>query len=506
MNMEIQGKKLISNTFYFFLDFVVGTLLGLIFWYMAGKTLVPADLGKLSTSLNLAYVLSAVSLLGMNYAVWKLIPEYIETKKEKKVISLVRFSLEVTLITNLIILAVFFAFPDYLSTVLKVDISSIQITGLIVFFLSFSWQFGFILWGLQDIKKLFLTDFMSQIPRILIPAVLIFLNIRLIGLFLGFLAGVSVATISRIFSTQFIGAGEKINKREVFFSYGIPAAISTAASIFFLNGQYVLLTILKNTEITGRFTIAMTLTSFLYLIPNVLTSALLPISSQLSVKQKQKENLARFIELIFRYSLFFTLPIAIFFLFFPEQIILVFSRTEYLSASPLFPLLSFSSLIYGLGYNFLQNLYAVGKPKLNRNIYIFTSILFLFLSIPLISAFSDQGLALSYLLSSSFLFVSSYYSIRKFLKVKIPLGNIIKLIPALFFMFLFIYLTKFYFSGLFYSIVFSLLSLVIYSLMLIPFRFYIKEDWMVLNFLSNKSPIFRNQFKRIFEFLKRFVK
>ena len=141
-----------------------------------------------------------------------------------------------------------------------------------------------------------------------------------------------------------------------------------------------------------------------------------------------------------------------------------------------------------------------------RNIYIFTSILFLFLSIPLISAFSDQGLALSYLLSSSFLFVSSYYSIRKFLKVKIPLGNIIKLIPALFFMFLFIYLTKFYFSGLFYSIVFSLLSLVIYSLMLIPFRFYIKEDWMVLNFLSNKSPIFRNQFKRIFEFLKRFVK
>ena len=499
-------EKLISNTFYFFADFVAGTLMGLIFWYIAAKSLIPDDLGKLSTSLNLAYVVSSISLLGMNYTVWKLIPEYKALKKEKKVISLVRFSSEMILISNILILLIFVSFPTYLSSVLKIDISTVVMTGIIIFALSFSWFLGFIMWGLQDIRKLFLSDLLGQIPRILISALLVLFNIKVFGLLIGFLVGMTVTIIPRLFIIPFRGESINIDKKKVFFKYGIPATISTGASVFFLNGQYVLLTILKNTNITGLFTIAMTLTSFLYLIPNVLTSALLPISSQLSVDKKNKENLATSIALIFRYSLFLSLPIIIFFVSFPGQIILTFSRSEDLPASELFPLLSFSSIIYGLGSNFLQNLYAIGKPKINRDIFIVTSLILLLLSIPLVAIFSAQGLALSYLISSSFLFVSSFYFIKKFLNVKIPVKNISKLIPAILLAFSFIYWTTSFFSGLLFDIVISIITLIIYLIILIPFRFYTQEDLKVMEFFSTKSPILRKEIKDIYEFLRRFVK
>jgi O-antigen/teichoic acid export membrane protein len=75
---------LISNTIYFFLDWFVLTLAGFLYWFIAGKTLLPEEYGIISTSTNLAIVLSGMSLLGLGAAYGNLYLSILQKNREEK--------------------------------------------------------------------------------------------------------------------------------------------------------------------------------------------------------------------------------------------------------------------------------------------------------------------------------------------------------------------------------------------------------------------------------------
>ncbi|MEM5832392.1 MAG: hypothetical protein QXT38_03740 [Candidatus Aenigmatarchaeota archaeon] len=64
------SEKLISNSIYLFVDWLIATSMSFLYWLIAGKTLLPEEYGIVSTTTNLAIVLSNASLLGLNTAVW----------------------------------------------------------------------------------------------------------------------------------------------------------------------------------------------------------------------------------------------------------------------------------------------------------------------------------------------------------------------------------------------------------------------------------------------------
>jgi O-antigen/teichoic acid export membrane protein len=499
------SKKLISNAVYLFADWFVLTLMSFVYWLIAGKTLLPQEYGVVSTSVNLATLLSGISLLGLNSAVWKLIPEYLARKQKGKVNSLIRFSLKATILSSLAFLFVLILLYPFLSSILKVSQTVIFLAAITLFILSLSSQLGMIIYGFQDMKKIFLTDFCGQIAKVSISAILIFSGFSYFGPLLGFLFGTLVLSLLRFSPISFKGKTGKINKKEIFFNYALPAFIASLAWIIFVNGQYVLLTILKNPEVTGIFTIAMLLTSPIIVMPQVLTQALLPIISQLSIDHNSKAKQSYLIQLVFRYSLFISLPAALFLIIFSKQVILIVSRAEYLPASQLFPILAFASIIYGLGNVFLSNLYAIGETKLNRNIVILTTVTFFLIAVPLIKHYSAFGLSIAYFFAVTTLSLLSFFFMKKFLKITLPWKNLWKIVIASSISFSFLYFAVSLTSGLLIGIIFAIIAGIIYLAVLIPLRFYSKEDVETLEFISAKLPLFKKQISFLIKFLSRYT-
>jgi len=500
------GKRLLSNTFYLFLDWFVLTLMGFVYWFIIGKTLLPEEYGIISTSTNLAILLSVISLFGFNFVLFKIIPEYLSKKQRKKITTLIRFSLKLSFLFNLIFALSLILFSGVIAPILKLPTQVIWFTTLIMIVFTTSSLLASVIGGFQEMKKLFTSDFLGQIMRIIISLSLIILGFRYYGPLIGFLICFLLAALIRFkFSYQhFQHTAVQIDKRKIIFNYALPAFVMSLSLVVFNNGQYVLLTIIQNTAITGIFTLAMVATSIIASFPGILSQALFPILSYLSTNKNSRKQQSYLTQLVFRYALFISIPIAAFLIIFSKTAILLFSRPEYLSASNLFPILVLGSLIYGLGNTFLTNLYAIGKTKINRNIMIATTAIFFMLSLPLTSYFSGFGMALSYTLAAVCLFILSYLNNRKYLKIHLPLTTIIKLIIAIIISFSFLKITTQYTTRLFIEILLAIIAGLIYLVVLLPMKFYTKEDVKILTIIAGKLTFLKNQILAIANFLSKF--
>lgn len=141
------GRKLVSNSAYLFIGWFVATIMGFVYWLIAGKLLLPAEYGIVSTAFNLAMIVSGISIIGLGPAVWKLIPEYLVKNRMGKIISLIRFSFKIVLISNLIVLLIFFVFTDFISSITNIPFTAVILTGIMIFLISFSTQSGMIMYG-----------------------------------------------------------------------------------------------------------------------------------------------------------------------------------------------------------------------------------------------------------------------------------------------------------------------------------------------------------------------
>lgn len=511
------SKKLISNTVYLFLDWFVLTIMGFFYWLIAAKLLLPYDYGVISTTINLTGVVVGVGALGLGTAAAKLIPEYSAKKQERKVSYIIKFSSKVVISVSSLLALGFLLFSPALAVIFKIPPDAVIMAGLLIFVFALSQQFGTIIYGFQRMKRFLFTDTAGQITKVVIAATLILLSFKYMGALIGILFGFLVIAILRFFSISFKGEVEKVSTKEIFYGYAIPAFVGTVAWIFFLQGQYVLLTALTaRPEVTGIFTVAMLLAGVLATFPYILNQALFPLISQLSANRGTEESQKYLINSVVRYGVFITLPLAVFLILFSEQIIEIFAREEYLqpiedgfivpiTATNLLPVLAVGSLLLAFAQIFNSTLYAIGKTKVSRNNIIATTAIFFTFVIPLILLFSAFGLAIAYVTSTLTFFLLTFFYLRKFLKLTLPLGSIKKLIPAVVATFSFLYFGLQLTQGLVVGIVLAAIAGTIYLLVLIPLKFYTQQDVKLLGFFAEKSPVFRAQIKFLENFLSRYI-
>ena len=499
-------RKLFSNTFYLFLDWFTLNLTGFLYWFIAGKILLPHEYGIISTSVNLAVLLSSISFLGLNLTMRKIIPEYLAKKKVGKIRTFLKTSLKTLTYSYFILLIVFLLFSKSLSVTIKLPTNVILISLLLTFSFLFSGFFGGILYGFQEMRKFFLSDFYGQLVKVIIATLLIFLGFRYYGSLIGILVGFFLILLIRskmvIRLLNFFKPGEKIEFRKIMKDYSLPAFISFLATTLFLNGQYVLLTILKDTEVTGIFSIAMLLTSIIATFPGILSSALFPIISFLSADSRTKSKQRYLIQLVLRYAFFFSLPIAFLLSIFSKQAILFFSRVEYLEASSLFPILITASLIFGMRNIFLSNLYAIGKTKIYSNIILLTTFIFFILVFPLVNKFSSLGIAISYLLSVLVSAILGYFYLEKSLLFKVPLIPISKAVLSSSLSFLLLYYLTRFTSGI-TDYLLVLFSGAVYLIVLYFMKFYRKEDVRILEIGMEKISFLKPFLKPVITILSK---
>ena len=259
-------------------------------------------------------------------------------------------------------------------------------------------------------------------------------------------------------------------------------------------------------EIVGFFAVAMTISLPIQIIPNILSSALFPITSGLSTDKNGKSRQAYLIKLVFRYSLLFVLPVVIFLIIFSKYVIIFFSKTEYLPAVFILPFLVLAAMFFGLASLFLGSLYAIGQPKKYRDCFIIVTSIYFVLAIPLTYYFSDKGLAISYLFSTFLFLILSFYFLNKYLKIKLPINDIRNIIISIIASSSFLLLFKSIIYNFWVAGIFVLSAGLIYFFILLKLNFYIKEDLKVLDFIGEKSPILNKQIIEFKNYLSKFVK
>lgn len=495
------GSKLISNTVYLFFDWFVIALFSSFFLIILAKNLNPSDVGIISTSINLCIFISGVSALGITTALNKLIPEIKEKMGLKGSYSLVKLSFKPLTISLLITFLILLFSAKEISSFVKIPYSIFLICIFSIIIMPIYDTLGSALYGLQKMKKYFITDLIQNALNLLFAILLIFLGFSFVGPMIGFFLAYLVGLFLRFDLNYFIN-GKTLSYKKLFF-YATPALISTIAYTLITRGEYIILTILKTTEVTGIFTIGFTITSLIGVIMRIPSSGLFPIISALSVDKKTKKKQGYLIGLVLRYSLFFIMPLSLILMIFSKQAILLFSGPEFLSSTQYFPILILGSILYGIGVTFNTNLYAIGKPKLYRNIMVLTSAIFLSLSILLTYYFSALGLSISYFITMLFQFLASFIYIKRSVELNLFIGDLLKILFSSLVILSILFFIEPFIHNLFELATLLLPICLLYLLLLLFAKFYRIEDVRILKHLGEKIPNIKKYILYVANFIEK---
>jgi O-antigen/teichoic acid export membrane protein len=476
------GRQMISNTFYQALNYIVATAMAFLFWLVLGKILIPSEYGAVTTASNFIYLLAGLTGLGLAQTVGKLISE---DKKNAKIY--LRLTFNLVLLSNVVVIILMFIFSNQISSILKFDFNTLVLSAIGIISLSFMTLLNMILIGFQNMKKIFVTSSIGQVSKFAIAVLLIFLNFSSFGALAGIVASFVIIALLQIDLNMFKGRAhsEKID-RKLLLSYSSSAFLIGMCLMIFQNVQYLLLTAFKNTDVTGKFSVAMLMTTPIPVITTVIATSLFPIVSELS-KTKNHRKMSYLLTLSFRYSLMLIAPILFWLIPFSGYVVLIFSSAKFLEAATLFPILALASAFLGFANLFSNTLYAAGKPRLNRDIVVASSIIFLISAFSLTYYYSSLGLSIAYLASMLVFFVISLIFVIKYIHFKFQLSQTSKIILSSIISFLFIYLSKPFVHGTL-AILLLIPAILIYIFLLYATKFYTREDILIINYFSEKSP------------------
>lgn len=502
--------KVLSNTFYLFADSMVITILSFLFWFIIGKMLTPSDTGVISTSINSSILIATFCIFGLNATLHKLIPEYLERKENKETIGIIRFSTRIVVFASILTGMVLVLLSPQIAGILKVPSTVVLIIAALTISNAISRIFQAVLYGYQNMKRIFISNFFGYLIKIILSITLITLGFGIFGpLAATLICFITIGILAFNFK-WFITISTQIKRKWIISEYAIPTFIAAILMIFLRNGIYTLLAAIKDPQTTGIFTIGMVISTPLTIIPSILSSATFPIISQLSVSDDfktrhiSKTRQSKLIRIVFKYSLFLSLPMASFLIFFSRPVILFYSSSEYLAAASLLPLLTFGSVLSSCGSLFASSLYATGKPKTRRNIIFLTTSVFFILSLPLTSYFSAFGMSVAYTTAMLIFTIFSFFYLKHALKLNLEIVAATKMLISCFLAFWLISQISIFTMGVLFLIAAALIGGLIYMTILTFLKFYSKEDFEILELAAKKLPIFRKEFGKLIESFSKF--
>lgn len=484
------AEKLASNTIYLFLDRTIITLFSFIFWLFLAKTVSVESYGIVSVSINLISIVSIFTIFGVSTCLSKLIPEFLTKKKINMVNSYIWSSFKLVSFITLVVSSILLLFSQPISKLLKLPHDAFLLVIVSIISITMYGFFNSVNYGFQKMKKYFISDAIGHLFKLIITVLLVLLGLKYLGPLIGiFICYVVISII--LFDSSYIKNKNPISYKKLLY-YSFPALIISVSNAIMAYGHYIILVILKNMNITGIFALAFTVSNIIIIFPSVFTFALFPIMSSLSVKKRVENIKGYLLGLILRYSLFIIVPLSLCLILFSTHVVLLFSRPDYISAANYFPLLIPASVISSLANIINWMFYAIGKPRICRNITVATTAIFLIISIPLTFYFSAIGMATAYLFSSFFAFIISFLLVKRYIKVHFFANDILKIFISSILISLLLYFLKSVIHNIFTLVIILIPVSVIYLLILLLLKFYRIEDIRLLKLLFWKIPFIKN--------------
>lgn len=499
-------ERLAGNTFYLFADWLAVTVLSFLFWVIVWKSLPPESAGIISTSVNMIILISTFGVFGMNATLTKLISEYSQKKQSGKIASLIRFSNKALATINVLLSLSFFSVVTYFGIDLKIPFEAIVAVaaGIVIWPLVHSTTS--ILQGLQNMKWIYKTDFLANILKLVLAGALVLAGFNFIGPIAAIVISYAAVLVLRRDVLQ-VGKKikEKIDQHVVIYKFALPALVASVSWALFVNTPTIILTLLDSLKSTGLFAAALSLTSPLALVPAIISQAVFPITSELTGMKNHAEKQAKLIESVMRYVFFISLPMIIVYVFYAKAFVLVFTQIQYIEAVPLIPILGFAVLIQSMGQILVSSLFAIGKTKSNRNVYIGTAAVFLASSIPMTAMFGVNGLLSSFVISVFVFTLTSYVALRRSLSFSMPWKPIAKVAAPSFLLFVILYISFSFGLKALETIPSLAVGTFLYFWTLGKLRFYSKEDAMILRLAEGKVRSLRKPIGFVRGFVERNV-
>ncbi len=493
-----EGKKIVSNVFYYFLDYTTLFFFGYFFWFLMGKFLNASQFGVLYTINTLILLFAIFTTLGFSESLPKFISEFLEKKLDAEVKSILRFSLNVAFFMSLAVSVLIFIFSDYIALrFYSAEFSlPLKIFSLILISGTFNTVFKAILQGFQKFKEMFISDFFSSVFRIIVALVLIYLGFQAIGGALSFLYWF---TIFVIISSYYI-LKIKIKKEEKFIDKNFikfsALSLVSLLSVFFLNQSgIIILSVLSTFRSVALFGVAFIFGQLTVFIPSIIFGAIFPNISELWVSNKNA--LKNLLAITLKLTFITVTPFLIFFLFFPEGLIKTFLSPDLIGAAPLFPSVLIGSFLFGISSILMITLYSAYHPKLRLLILIGGSAINIILSLLLIPILDSFGAALAYFASQIFIFGFSLFLLNRILNFYISKKSL-TIFPIVVFFLIILSLVKLT-GNIALQALIVLIAFVVYSLFLFKFRVIGKNELFLLDYLPNINIFLK--FKTIFKYL-----
>jgi len=406
--------KIVSNVFYYFLDFVTITLAGYIFWVLMGKLLLPQQYGVLTAILALFYILSSVASLGLVESLPKLVSELTKKGQPLAAGGMIKYSFKIAAAFGAVFSLTLYFASGWLSNVLynnTVMVVPIQLLALLLLAANLGNVTKAALQGLQNFKSMFIADLIGNVVRLISSVGLVLIGWAAIGGAAAWaLNFIFVAVVCAIFLMSLKLPSGTFDKA-IFWRFSSMSMISLLGYYLILQGGILVLAALSGAEIVGYFGVAVLFGQILIFVPAVLTGVLLPNLSELWVEHKDAAK--KLLSAALKLTIVTLLPFALLMILGSRMLVEFIYSKSYLPAASYFPFYIIGSLLYGVVVLLLIAMYSIGRPATRLAIITVGAIINIGLCFFFIPTIGATGAALAFLTSQVLMLITSLLLLNK---------------------------------------------------------------------------------------------
>ncbi len=480
-------KKLGKGAAYVFLGVIFSKFIGYLFKFVTAR-LGADQYGILSLGIMVYAIFSLGLLFGLDYGVTRFTAYYLGENSKSKVKGLLKFVLPLVFVSSLIGAVIMFLTSKFIAINLFHTEQLTLILKIFAFAVPFDCLRGVFLGvikGFKNLKYEFYARYLIEgSSRILLMFVLVYLGFGIIGAGVAYVVSVIISFLfSLFFFTKtfsfFTESADEIGKFEV-IDYSWPLMFNVLLGLATVSIDSFMIGYFMSVADVGIYNAIAPIARLAYIIPFSLSALLVPVLVGLYV-QKDEKAFTSVYNVLNGWVFKFNLPLLMFIVFFPKEMLFVLFGEEYITGS-------FGLIILSLGffvmYSFMVSREVLLALKKSKAVFYFSLIgviLNIVLCYLLVPGYGIIGAAVASVvclgLISMLIFVTSY----RLTKNKFFQWNYIKVIfAALIAVFGIKLLANFYSLYNFWSLfVTGILFLVGYGILLFMFGGFKVEDKMI---------------------------
>ena len=421
VNQSLQ--KIAKGTGIVFIGTLMGMPLAFVGRILLARFFTQAEYGMYSLAFVLLSIFVTISLFGLQDGAARQIAYYRGKNEPLKVKGIIFSSIQIVLITSVILSILLFFTSDVLST--KIFHNSALAASLTVFafaipFLALIRLFVSIFRGFESVKEsVYFQNILRNVLFLAFLTPVILFGLPFIDAIYAFVASIIMTFIVFAFyvlkKTPWSLRDSKSNllttnsgAKELFL-FSVPLLGSYMLSAFMQWTDTLMLGYFKTSDIVGLYNAAVPLAyiivTFLYSTHSILIPVVAKLYSQNMMREMKKNY-----QIITKWVLFAVLPLFFVFTLFPEVILGFFFGANYVNASVVLQILAICFFIHVVLGPSGATLLSMGKSRYILNTTIVGTVLNITLNATLIPIWGIEGAAVATALS--LLIVHSFYSVK----------------------------------------------------------------------------------------------